>query len=116
MSLIVELVQALCRDQQASPNALENLQKGRLIGSLGSHPETLERLFDELRQAAKVEVRFFTRVIDADVDPQSINFQATDQAFYGMYSLAVIWRQCVTMPSLTVQVTLSPKRLEVGVT
>ena len=69
--LLVELIQAMCRDQQVSPNAIEALQKNRLIGSLGFNPEALKALLDKLCQAAKVEVRFFTRVIDAEVDPQT---------------------------------------------
>jgi len=69
--LIVELIHAMCRDQQVSPNASENFQKGRVIGSLGFNPEALKLLFDKFCQEAKVEVRFFTRVIDADVDPQT---------------------------------------------
>jgi len=35
------------------------------------HPEGLKLLLDEYTQAAGVEVRFFTRVIDADADPKT---------------------------------------------
>jgi len=66
--LILELIQTLCRDQQVSPIAYNNYQKGKLVGSLGFNPEALKILLDRLCKEAGVEVRFYTRVIDADVD------------------------------------------------
>jgi len=68
--LILELAQALCRDNAASPNALTKFQKGLPIDSIGFQPETLKLLLDKLCHDAGVEVRFFTRVIEADADPQ----------------------------------------------
>src|ERR1017187_7277168 len=65
---IQELVETLCRNNQATPEAIENYQKGKNIGSVGFNPEGLKLLFDKLCKDAGVEVRYFTRVIDADVD------------------------------------------------
>jgi FAD dependent oxidoreductase len=68
--LILELIQTLCRDNMASPNALKSFQKGLPIGAIGFQPEALKMLFDKLCHDAGVEVRFFTRVVEADADPQ----------------------------------------------
>jgi hypothetical protein len=68
--LILELVQALCHDNAASPNALAKFQKGLPIDSIGFQPEVLKLLLDKLCADAGVEVRFFTRVVEADADPQ----------------------------------------------
>jgi hypothetical protein len=68
--LCLELVQTLCRDNAASPNALEKFQKGLPVGSIGFQPEALKLLLDKLCHDAGVEVRFFTRVIEADADLQ----------------------------------------------
>ncbi len=69
--LILELVNALCREKAASPHALEKFEKGLPVGSIGYQPESLKMLLDKLCHDAGVEVRFFTRVIDADVDSQA---------------------------------------------
>lgn len=66
--LILELIQSLCRDNAAAPNALAKFQKGQPIGSIGFQPETLKMLLDKLCHDAGVEVRFFTRVVEADAD------------------------------------------------
>ncbi len=68
--LILELIQALCHDNMASPNALEKSRKGLPIDSIGFQPEALKLLLDKLCADAGVEVRFFTRVVEADADPQ----------------------------------------------
>lgn len=68
--LILELIQALCRDNMASPNALGKFQKGLPVDSIGFQPEALKLLLDKLCHDAGVEVRFFTRVVEADADPQ----------------------------------------------
>jgi len=68
--LILELVQTLCRDNMASPNAIGTFQKGLPIDSIGFQPEALKLLLDKLCHDAGVEVRFFTRVVEADADRQ----------------------------------------------
>ncbi len=67
---ILELIHTMCRDQEVTPSAAENFKKGKYIGAVGFNAEALKLLFDKLCQAAGVELRFFTRVIDADADPQ----------------------------------------------
>ncbi len=66
--LCLELVQALCRENAASPNALEKFKKGLPVGSIGFQPEAMKLLLDKLCQDAGVEVRFFTRVVETDAD------------------------------------------------
>jgi ribulose 1,5-bisphosphate synthetase/thiazole synthase len=66
--LIKELADTLCRNHETSPEAYEAFEKGKIVGSVGFRPEALKLLFDKLCKDAGVEVRFFTRVIDADVD------------------------------------------------
>lgn len=66
--LILELVQTMCRDKQVNPASAENYEKGKTVGSIGFNPEALKLLLDKLCKEASVEVRFFTRVIDADAD------------------------------------------------
>lgn len=66
--LIRELVETLLLEQKAAPGMAENYQKNRYIGTIAFNPEALKMLFDKLCHDAGVEVRFFTRVIDADVD------------------------------------------------
>jgi hypothetical protein len=68
--LILEVVQALCRDNAASPNALANFKKGTPVGAIGFQPEMLKLLLDKMCHDAGVEVRFFTRVVEADADSQ----------------------------------------------
>ena len=66
--LILELIRTLCRENAASPGALEKFRKGEPVGSIGFPPEALKILLDRLCAEAGVEVRFFTRVIGADAD------------------------------------------------
>jgi hypothetical protein len=47
------------------------MEAGRLLNAVGFNPEALKRLLDKLCKEAGVEVRYFTRVIDADVDRKS---------------------------------------------
>lgn len=65
--LILELMHKLCRGNWARPGLRERVEKGHYIGGIGFDPEGLKLLLDKLCQEAGVEVRFFTRVIDADV-------------------------------------------------
>ncbi len=67
--LILELAETLCKENQASPAAVESYRQGKILGSVGFNPESLKSLFDRLCHDSGVEVRFFTRVIDADVEP-----------------------------------------------
>jgi hypothetical protein len=67
--LIHEIVETLCRDGHVSPETLAHFRKGVFPGAVGFHPEALKMLFDKLCHDAGVEVRFFTRVIDADTEP-----------------------------------------------
>lgn len=69
--LILELIAALCREKAASPPAIERFEKGLPVSSIGFQPESLKLLLDKLCSDAGVEVRFFTRLIDADVDPKA---------------------------------------------
>jgi len=66
--LMTELIQALCREQTVSPPALEKFKKGLPIDAIGFQPESLKLLLDRLCREAGVEVRFFTRVVEADAD------------------------------------------------
>lgn len=67
---ILEVIHALCREKLAHPDAIANFEKGKYIGSVGFNPEGLKMLLDRFCKDAGVEVRFFTRVIDADADRQ----------------------------------------------
>ncbi len=66
--LILELIQTLCRENAASPGAIEKFKKGEPVGSIGFQPEALKIVLDRLCAEAGVEVRFFTRVVGADAD------------------------------------------------
>ena len=65
--LIRELIEKLCREGHVSPATADQFQKGKYLYNVGFHPESLKLLLDKLCHEAGVEVRFFTRVIDADV-------------------------------------------------
>lgn len=65
---ILELIQKLYRDKQVAPEAAADIEAGRMLNVVGFNPEGLKLLFDKLCREAGVEVRYFTRVIDADVD------------------------------------------------
>jgi len=69
--LILELIGGLCRGGQVSPSTADAFQKGKYLGNVGFHPESLKLLLDKLCHDAGVEVRFFTRVIDADVNRET---------------------------------------------
>ena len=73
--LILELIRRLCRDNQVSPNASEAFRKGHYLDNVGFDPEALKIVLDKLCVEAGVEVRFFTRLIDADANPQQGRFQ-----------------------------------------
>jgi ribulose 1,5-bisphosphate synthetase/thiazole synthase len=66
--LIVELIQTLYKNRQVAPAAVEDIENGRMLNAVGFNPEGLKILFDKLCKDAGVEVRYFTRVIDVDVD------------------------------------------------
>lgn len=68
---ILELIHALCERNQVTPAAAETYRGKGYLGSVGFNPEALKILFDDLCREAGVEVRFFTRVIDADSDPKA---------------------------------------------
>ena len=68
--LIREVIEKLCRSGQVAAHALACFQRGRPIDPVGFNPEALKIVLDQLCQEAGVEVRFFTRVIDADADRQ----------------------------------------------
>jgi hypothetical protein len=70
--LIEELIGDLCLSGDAAPTA-ETLhyKKGNYTDPVGFDPEALKRLFDKLCHESGVEVRFFTRVVDADADPRT---------------------------------------------
>ena len=68
--LILELCETLCKERQAAPCAIEAYKNGKLLGTVGFNQEGLKSLFDRLCQQAGVEIHYFTRVIDADVDKQ----------------------------------------------
>jgi len=71
--LILELVERLCQSGQVEPRVLAAYRSntGPWLGPVGFNPEALKIILDDLCREAGVEVRFFTRVIDADVDPAS---------------------------------------------
>src|SRR5271170_3704779 len=70
--LIEELISTMCLNKQAAPTpATENYKKGDYVDPVGFNPEVLKVLFDRLCHDAGVEVRFFTRVVDADADPRA---------------------------------------------
>ena len=66
--LIQELIGELCRNNEVAPPARQKFEQGKIVDSVGFQPESLKMLLDKLCTEAGVEVRFFTRVIDADVD------------------------------------------------
>jgi hypothetical protein len=66
--LILELIENMVRNGHTSPVAWDALKAGKAFDVVGFDPEALKILFDKLCKDAGVEVRFFTRVIDVDVD------------------------------------------------
>jgi glycine/D-amino acid oxidase-like deaminating enzyme len=71
--LILELSETLCKEGNATPESIEMYRKGEVLSRVGFNPEALKSLFDRLCAQAGVEVRFYTRVIDVDVDRQKKN-------------------------------------------
>jgi hypothetical protein len=69
--LISELIALLCEGGYAAPAATQNYRNRKYVGTVGFNPEGLKIVFDRLCQQAGVEVRYFTRVIDADVDARA---------------------------------------------
>lgn len=67
--LFLELIENLCRENYVMPGASENYRKHKYIGAVGFNPEGLKILLDRLCRQAGVELRFVTRVVDADADP-----------------------------------------------
>src|SRR5271170_7618336 len=66
--LIMELIQKLYKAKQVNPDVAADIEKGRLLDAVGFNPEGLKILLDQLCHESGVEVRYFTRVIDVDVD------------------------------------------------
>ena len=69
--IINELIHKLYEDKQVAPEAVADIEGGRMLNVVGFNPEGLKRLFDRLCREAGVEVRYFTRVIDVDVDKKT---------------------------------------------
>ncbi len=69
--IILELIQKLYKNKQVAPAAVEDIEKGRMLNAVGFNPEGLKMLFDQLCHEAGVEVRYFTHVIDVDVDARN---------------------------------------------
>lgn len=70
--LIEELIGTLCLNKQVAPDpTTENYKRGNYIDSVGFNPEAVKMLFDKLCHDSGVEVRFFTRVVDADADQRT---------------------------------------------
>ena len=86
--LILEVIKVLCRDKHVAPSASENFEKGRYLGAVGFDPEALKLLLDKLCHEAGVEVRFFTRVIDADADREK-------QRVHGVITNSVEGYRCI---------------------
>jgi hypothetical protein len=68
--ILLELIHALCREGWADPEARARFEAGRYVERLGYDPEGLKLLLDGLCDEAGIEVRFYTRVIDADADEE----------------------------------------------
>ncbi len=66
--LIRDIVASLCRDKQAAPAVSGAFAQGRYFDAIGFRPEALELLLHRLCRKAGVEVRDFTRVVDAELD------------------------------------------------
>lgn len=70
--LILELIATLCRNGEAAPTQQTlHYTPGAYVDPVGFDPEAVKRLFDKLCAEAGVEVRYFTRVVDADADPKT---------------------------------------------
>ncbi|MDR1789410.1 MAG: FAD-dependent oxidoreductase [Opitutaceae bacterium] len=65
--LFLEIVEELYRRGAYKPNISTDAWRKNLHGGMAYNPEKLKLLLDELCADAGVEVRFFTKVIDADV-------------------------------------------------
>lgn len=71
--LMAELVETLHRRGCYKPGIDPALWRQKLHVGFGFNAEGLKRLLDELCLAAGVTVRFFTKVIDADVTGKAVN-------------------------------------------
>jgi hypothetical protein len=71
--LMRELVEELHKRGAYKPNIDPSAWRKNLHAGFAYNPEKLKVLLDELCAAANVEVRFFTRVIDADVSNGRVN-------------------------------------------
>jgi hypothetical protein len=70
--LIQELIGDLCLSGEAAPTpATLHYSKDGYTDPVGFNPEALKRLFDKLCHEAGVEVRYFTRLVDANADPRT---------------------------------------------
>jgi hypothetical protein len=67
-----ELVLSMHRRQCLGPHVVPEFLHSQLNRWVPFMPEALKRLLDEMAQAAGVEVRFFTRVIDAEAKDRRI--------------------------------------------
>ena len=69
---IEELIASLCLNGGAEPSAeVRSYKKGGYLDSVGFNPEAVKMLFDKFCHDAGVEVRYFTRLVDADADPKT---------------------------------------------
>jgi hypothetical protein len=68
---MAELIEAMHSRGHCKPHLNSGEWRTKLHGGFGYSAEGLKILLDELCLQAGVEIRFFTRVIDADVDMQS---------------------------------------------
>lgn len=66
--IILELIEALYRGGHLQPGMGPEAWRKTYNRGFGFQPEALRRLLDELCHRAGVEVRFFTRLIDAEAD------------------------------------------------
>lgn len=67
--LMREIIKEMYVRKAYRPNISTDEWRKKLHGGMGYNPEKLKLLLDELCAKAGVEVRFFTKAIDADVEP-----------------------------------------------
>ena len=66
--IVREIIETMFSRGQLPNGRDPNVFQKTLHGGTSFHPEVLKRLLDELCLKAGVEIRFFTRLIDVDVD------------------------------------------------
>jgi len=69
--LIKELVESLCRSGSVGPAAQESFERRGYFDNVAFNPESLKILLDRLCLEAGVEVRFYSRVVDAQANPET---------------------------------------------